>query len=123
MLMKNLATASFGVMLSLKAMATDKELYNADMTRIESNKNSLSEEQADYKICSDYRVDDFFAFDASAIGSASQQTAIFGSNIAPEKLQSLLDLPLNDTYVFSAALELAPDSVKPMSEATTTASI
>ena len=122
MLMKNLATASFGVMLSLKAMATDKELYNADMTRIESNKNSLSEEQADYKICSDYRVDDFFAFDASAIGSAAQQTAIFGSKIAPQKLQSLLDLPLNDTYVFSAALELVPESAT-ISEPTTTASI
>ncbi|WPN45194.1 MULTISPECIES: hypothetical protein [unclassified Pseudomonas] len=122
MLLKNLATASLGVLLSLKAMANDKEIYSTDMTRIESNESTLSEEEASYKICSDYRVSNFFAFDASAIGSAAQQTAIFGSKIAPQKLQSLLDLPLNDTYVFSAALELVPESAT-ISEPTTTASI
>ncbi|MFJ2689929.1 hypothetical protein [Pseudomonas sp. NPDC087336] len=109
MLLKNLASVSFGVLLSLKAWADDKALYNADLTHIESNENKLAEEQSSYKICTDYRVDDFFAFDAAALGSASQ-TAIFGSKIEPCKLQSLVDSTTSDTYVFTAALELMRES-------------
>jgi len=108
MQLKNFATVSFGVLLSLKAMAYDKEVYCADMTRVESNKKTLDDEHSRYKICTDYRVDDFFAFDAAAIGPASQPSAIFGSKIAPGKLQSLVDFPLSDAYVFSASLELMP---------------
>ncbi|TPG79562.1 hypothetical protein [Pseudomonas arsenicoxydans] len=108
MQLKNFATVSFGVLLSLKAMAYDKEVYRAEMTRVESNKKTLDDEHSRYKICTDYRVDDFFAFDAAAIGPASETSAIFGSKIAPCKLQSLVDSPLSDAYVFSASLELMP---------------
>jgi hypothetical protein len=48
MLLKNLASVSFGVLLSLKAWADDKEHYKADLTRIESNENKLIEEQSSY---------------------------------------------------------------------------
>nr|WP_180204681.1 hypothetical protein [Pseudomonas sp. SbOxS1]NYU04675.1 hypothetical protein [Pseudomonas sp. SbOxS1] len=109
MLLKNLASVSFGVLLSLKAWADDKALYSADLTHIESNENKLIDEQSSYKICTDYRVDDFFAFDAAALGPANQ-TAIFGSKIAPCKLQSLVELTTSDTYVFAAALELMRES-------------
>ena len=109
MLLKNLASVSFGVLLSLKALADDKELYNADLMRIESNKNKLSDDQSGYKICTDYRVDDFFAFDAAALGPVNQ-TAIFGSKIAPCKLQSLVELTMSDAYVFAASLEIMPES-------------
>lgn len=108
MQLKNFATVSFGVLLSLKAMAYDKEVYCADMTRVESNKKTLDDEHSRYKICTDYRVEDFYAFDAAAIGPASQTSAIFGSKIAPSKLQSLVDSPLSDAYAFSASLELMP---------------
>jgi hypothetical protein len=108
MQLKNIATVSFGVMLSLKAMAYDKEVYRTDMTRVESNKKTLDDEQSRYKICTDYRVEDFFAFDAAAIGPASETSTIFGSKIAPCKLQSLVDSPLSDAYAFSASLELMP---------------
>lgn len=111
MLLKNLATVSFGVLLSLKALADDKTLYSADLTRVESNKKKLNDEKSSYKVCTNYRVDDVYAFDAAALGPTSQKTAIFGSKIAPSKLQGLLDLPLNDTYVFTAALELMPESL------------
>ncbi|MDD2102481.1 hypothetical protein SOP85_12570 [Pseudomonas sp. YuFO20] len=106
MLLKNLATVSFGVLLSLKALADDKELYGADLTRIESNKNKLSDEKSDYRIVTAYRAEDFFAFDAAAIGPASQKTAIFGSNLAPDKLQGLVELSSSDAYVFTAALSM-----------------
>jgi hypothetical protein len=108
MQLKNFATVSFGVLLSLKAMAYDKQVYSAEMTRVESDKKTLDDEHARYKICTDYRVEDYFAFDAAAIGPASETSAIFGSKIAPCKLQSLVDTPLSDAYVFSAALELMP---------------
>lgn len=108
MQLKNFATVSFGVLLSLKAMAYDKEVYRADMTRAESNKKTPDDEQSRYKIGTDYRVEDFFAFDAAAIGPSSQTSAIFGSKIAPCKLQNLVDTPLSDAYVFSASLELMP---------------
>ena len=111
MQLKNLATVSFGVLLSVKAMAYEDEPPSADLTRIESNKKTLSDEKARYKICTNYRVNDLFAYDAAAIGPTSQKTAIFGSKIAPCKLQSLLDIPLNDAYVFSAALDLMPESL------------
>lgn len=106
MRLKNFATVSFGVLLSLKAMAGYKELYSVDLAQIESNKKKLDDESSIYRICTSYRINDYFAFDATAIGV--QQTAIFGSKIAPCKLQSLLELPLSNTYVFSAALELTP---------------
>lgn len=106
MRLKNFATVSFGVLLSLKAMAGYKELYSVDLASIESNKKKLDDESSSYRICTSYRINDYFAFDAAGIGA--QQTAIFGSKIAPCKLQSLLDLPLSDAYVFSAALELTP---------------
>lgn len=109
MLLKNLASVSFGVLLSLKAWADDKKHYKANLTRIESNENKLIEEQSSYKICTDYRVDDFFAFNASDLGP-SNQSAIFGSKIAPCKLQSLVELSTSDTYVFAAALELMRES-------------
>ncbi len=111
MQLKNLATVSFGVLLSVKAMAYEDEPHGADLRRIESNKKALSDEKARYKICTNYRVNDLFAYDAAAIGPTSQKTAIFGSKIAPCKLQSLLDIPLNDAYVFSAALDLMPESL------------
>ncbi|OOG11230.1 hypothetical protein [Pseudomonas sp. C9] len=114
MQLKNFATASFGVLLSLKAMAYDEEPCSADQTRIESNQKMLNDEKSRYKICTDYRADDFFAFDAAALGPTSEKTAIFGSKIAPGKLQSLLDLPISDAYVFSAALELIPESLTSM---------
>jgi len=108
MQLKNFATVSFGVLLSLKAMAYDKEVYSAEMTRVESNKKTLDDEHSRYKICTDYRVEDFFAFDAAAIGPGNETSSIFGSKIAPCKLQSLVDSPLSDAYVFSASLELMP---------------
>lgn len=116
MQLKNLATVSFGVLLSVKAMAYEDEPHSADPTRVESNKKTLSDEKARYKIRTNYRVNDLFAFDAAAIGPTSQKTAIFGSKIAPRKLQSLLDIPLSDAYVFSAALELVPESMTSKSE-------
>jgi len=116
MQLKNLATVSFGVLLSVKAMAYEDEPQSVELTRIESNKKTLSDEKTRYKICTNYRVNDLFAFDASAIGPSSQKTAIFGSKIAPCKLQSLLDIPLNDAYVFSATLEVAPESLTSQSE-------
>ncbi|GAB6402688.1 hypothetical protein [Pseudomonas sp. MHK4] len=106
MLLKNLATVSFGVLLSLKALADDKELYGADLTRIESNKNKLNDEKSDYRIVTAYRAEDFFAFDAAAISPASQKTAIFGSKLAPEKLQGLVEVSESDAYVFTAALSM-----------------
>jgi hypothetical protein len=108
MQLKNIATATFGVLLSVKAMAYDKEPCNVEQTRIASSKKTLSDEQKSYKICTDYRANDLAAFNAAALGS--QQSAIFGSRIAPSKLESLLDIPLNDAYVFSAELELTPES-------------
>ena len=108
MLLKKLATVSIGVLLSVKAMAGYKELYSVDLAQIESNKKKLSDEHFSYKICTNYRVNDYFAFDAAAIGH--QTTAIFGSKIEPCKLLSLLDIPLSDTYKFSAALTITPDS-------------
>jgi hypothetical protein len=116
MRLKNLATVSFGILLSLKALAEDKELYSADLTRIESNKKKLSDEKSAYRVFTDYRVDDFFVFDAAALGPASQKTAIFGSKIAPGKLQSLVELSVSEAYVFAAALEIAPKSVASMPE-------
>jgi len=116
MQLKNLATVSFGVLLSVKAMAYEDELHTADLTQVESNKKTLSNEKTRYKICTNYRVNDLFAFDAAAIGPSSQKTAIFGSKIAPCKLQSLLDIPLSDEYVFSATLEVAPESLTSQSE-------
>lgn len=107
MQLKNLVTASFGVLLSLKAMAYDKELYATDMTRAESNKKALGNDNYSYKVCTNYRIKDFFAFDAAALGSTTNNSVIFGSNIAAEELQSLLDLQVNDTYVFTAALDLS----------------
>ncbi|NUU36889.1 hypothetical protein [Pseudomonas sp. C2B4] len=109
MLLKKFATVSIGVLLSLKAMAGYKELYSVDLAQIESNKKKLSDEHYSYKICTNYRTNEYFAFDATAIGN--QKTAIFGSKIAPCKLQSLLDLPQSDAYLFSAMLELPPKSL------------
>jgi hypothetical protein len=116
MQLKNLATVSFGVLLSVKAMAYEDELHSAEPTRIESNKKTLGDEKSRYKICTNYHVNDLFAFDAAAIGPTSQKTAIFGSKIAPCKLQSLLDIPLSNAYVFSAALELTPESLTSISD-------
>jgi hypothetical protein len=107
MLLKKCATLSFGLLLSLKAMAGYKELYNVDLAQIESDKKKLSDAYSSYKTCTSYPVTEYFAFDAAAIGD--QKTAIFGSKIAPCKLQSLLDLPANDAYVFSASLTLTPE--------------
>jgi hypothetical protein len=107
MQLKNLVTASFGVLLSLKAMAYDKELYGTDMTQVESNKKALGNDNYSYKVCTDYRIKEFFAFDATALGSTTDNSAIFGSKMAAEELQSLLDLQVNDTYVFTAALDLS----------------
>lgn len=109
MLLKKLATVSIGVLLSVKAMAGYKELYSVDLAQIESNKKKLNDEKLSYRICTSYRTNDYFAFDAAALGN--QQTAIFGSKIAPGKLQSLMDLPLHDSYVFSTTLALKPESL------------
>ena len=106
MLLKNLATVSFGVLLSLKALADDKELYGANLTGNESKKNTPNNENSDYRIVTDYRAEVFFAFDAAAIGPANQNTAIFGSKLAPDKLQGLVELSSGDAYVFTAALSM-----------------
>ncbi|EJM15047.1 hypothetical protein PMI22_04367 [Pseudomonas sp. GM21] len=116
MQLKNLATVSFGVLLSVKAMAYEDEPQSVELTRIESNKKTLSDEKTRYKTCNNYRVNDLFAYDAAAIGPTRQKTAIFGSKIAPCKLQSLLDIAPTDAYVFSAALQLAPESLASASE-------
>ncbi|AZC34405.1 hypothetical protein C4K38_6490 [Pseudomonas chlororaphis subsp. piscium] len=110
MLLKNLAIASFGLVFSLKAMAKDKELYSADLTRIENSKKTLGNEKSGYRICTGYLANDYFAFDAAAISPTRQKTAIFGSQTAPCKLENL-NLPSSDRYVFSAALELMPKSL------------
>jgi hypothetical protein len=115
MQLKNLATASFGVLLSLKAMAYDKELYGVDMTRIESDKKIPGNEKFSYKIPTNYQINDYCAFDAAAIGKTSESSAIFGTHIAPCERQSLLDLPLNEEYVFTAALQL-PETVEHCAE-------
>lgn len=109
MLLKKISTLSFGVLLSLKAMAGYKELYSADLAQVEHIKKRSSDEQFNYKISTHYRIDDHFAFDAGAIGTPG--TAIFGSRIAPAKLQSLLDLPLNDTYRFTSTLAISSSSL------------
>ncbi|MGY4820273.1 hypothetical protein ACVNP3_30565 [Pseudomonas chlororaphis subsp. piscium] len=108
MLLKNLATAPFGLVFSLKDK--DKELYSADLTRIENRKKTQGNEKSSYKICTGYLANDYFAFDAAAIGPTRQKTAIFGSQTAPCKLENL-NLPSSDKYVFSAALELVPKSL------------
>lgn len=105
MQLKNLATASFGVLLSLKAMAYDKDLYGVDMTRIESDKKIPSDENFSYKTPTHYQIKDFFAFDATAIGQ-TRQSSIFGAQMTPSELQSLVEIPVNDGYVFTAALQL-----------------
>lgn len=117
MLLKNLATLSFGVVLALKALAKDKELYSADLTPIESDNETLSDEKPGYKICTAYPIDDYCAFDATAIAPTRQKTAIFGSKVAPCKLQNL-DLPSSDTYVFSAALALMSEPLASTPEKT-----
>ncbi|QTT85996.1 hypothetical protein [Pseudomonas chlororaphis] len=110
MLLKNLATASFGLVFSLKAMTKDKELYSADLTRIENSKKTLGNEKSGYRICTGYLANDYFVFDAAAIGPTHQKTAIFGSQTAPCKLKNL-NLPSSDRYFFSAVLELVPKSL------------
>ncbi|AZD05420.1 hypothetical protein [Pseudomonas chlororaphis] len=112
MLLKNLATVSLGVVLSLKAMIKDEEVYRPDLTTIENRKKTLADEQSNYRIRSDYPASDYFAFDAAAIDPTAQKTAIFGSKTASCKLQNL-NLPTSDTYVFSAALELTPEPSTP----------
>jgi hypothetical protein len=105
MQLKNLATASFGVLLSLKAMACDKDLYGVDMTRIESDRKIPGDENLSYKIPTHYEIKDFFAFDATAIGQ-TRQSSIFGAQMTPSELQSLVEIPENDGYVFNATLQL-----------------
>lgn len=116
MLLKKLASVSMGVLLSLKALADDKDLYSADLVRIESASKKLSDKPSSYKVCTEYRVDDFFTFDAAALGSTIQKTAIFGSKIAPCKLQGLVELSSGDAYAFAAALEIMPESSTSMPE-------
>ncbi|AUF99431.1 hypothetical protein CXQ81_02100 [Pseudomonas sp. 09C 129] len=112
MLLKNLVTVSLGVVLSLKAMIKDEEVYRPDLTTIENRKKTLADEQSNYRIRSDYPASDYFAFDAATIDPTAQKTAIFGSKTALCKLQNL-NLPTSDTYVFSAALELTPEPSTP----------
>ncbi|AZC54179.1 MULTISPECIES: hypothetical protein [Pseudomonas] len=108
MLLKNLATAPFGLVFSLKDK--DKELYSADLTRIENSKKTQGNEKSSYKICTGYLANDYFAFDVAAISPTRQKTVIFGSQTAPCKLENL-NLPSSEKYVFSAALELVPKSL------------
>ncbi|OLF52947.1 hypothetical protein [Pseudomonas chlororaphis] len=119
MLLKKLTTVSVGVLLFFKAMANDKESYSCDLACIKSDPDQPSSEDPGYKILTGYRADDYFVFDAAAIGPASQNSAIFGAHLEPGKLQSLLDPLLNDSYVFSAALERLPASLASVSEKNT----
>ncbi len=100
MLLKNFVTVSFGLLLSLKAMADDKGIYSAKLTSVETNKKAPTTVKTGYQVKNGYRIDDFYAFTAAAIDPMKPQSQIFSSKIDPRKVQHMDDSP------FSAELEL-----------------
>lgn len=106
MLLKNFVTVSFGLLLSLKAMADDKGVYSAKLTNVETNKKALSAVKANYQVKTGYRTDEFYSFTAAAIDPMKPQSQIFSSKIDPRNVQHMDDSPLNNKYAFSAELEL-----------------
>ena len=106
MLLKNFVTVSFGLLLSLKAMADDKGVYSAKLTSIETNKKAPSTVKTGYQVKTGYRIDDFHAFTAAAIDPMKPQSQIFSSKIDPRNVQHMDDSALDSKYAFSAELEL-----------------
>ncbi|EJM81702.1 hypothetical protein PMI34_05071 [Pseudomonas sp. GM74] len=106
MLLKNFVTVSFGLLLSLKAMADDKGVYSAKLTSVETNKKAPSTVKTGYQVKTGYRIDDFYSFTAAAIDPMKPQSQIFSSKIDPRNIQRLDDSPSDSKYAFSAELEL-----------------
>ena len=106
MLLKNFVTVSFGLLLSLKAMADDKGVYSTKLTSVETNKKVPSAVKTSYQVKTGYRIDDFYAFTAAAIDPMKPQSQIFSSEIDPRNVQHMDDSPLGSKYAFSAELEL-----------------
>ena len=106
MLLKNFVTVTFGLLLSLKAMADDKGFYSAKLTSVETNKKALSAVKNGYQVTTGYRMDDFHSFTAAAIDPMKPQSQIFSSKVDPRNVQHMDDSPLDTRYAFSAELEI-----------------
>ncbi|WP_085725287.1 hypothetical protein [Pseudomonas sp. R37(2017)] len=106
MLLKNFVTVSFGLLLSLKAMADDKGVYSAKLTSVETNKKAPSTVKTGYQVKTGYRIDDFYSFTAAAIDPMKPQSQIFNTTIDARNVQRMDDSASDSRYAFSAELEL-----------------
>ncbi|EJM64967.1 hypothetical protein [Pseudomonas sp. GM55] len=106
MLLKNFVTVSFGLLLSLKAMADDKGVYSAKLTCAETDKKAPSAVKTGYQVNTGYRIDDFHSFSAAAIDPMKPQSKIFSAKVDPRNVQHMDDSPSDSKYAFSAELEL-----------------
>src|SRR5689334_8582922 len=106
MLLKNFVTVSFGLLLSLKAMADDKGVYSAKLTCTETNKKALNAVKTGYQVKTGYRIDDFHSFSAAAIDPMKPQSRIFSAQVDPRNIQRLNDSAPDSKYAFSAELDL-----------------
>ena len=106
MLLKNFVTVSFGLLLSLKAMADDKGIYSAKLTSVETNKKAPGSVKNGYQVKTGYRIDDFHSFTIAAIDPMKPQSKIFSPMIDSRNVQQLDDTPSNSNYAFSAELEI-----------------
>ncbi|MFY0731810.1 hypothetical protein [Pseudomonas sp. NFX15] len=107
MRLKNFVTVSFGLLLSLKAMADDKDIYSQKMASIETNKKAVSDVKNSYQVNTGYRINDFYAFDATAINPTKAPSNIFTSNIDPHSVRHMRDAAFDEKYAFSAGLEIS----------------
>ena len=99
-LLKNFVTVSFGLLLSLKAMADDKGIYSAKLSCVETNKKAPNSVKAGYQVQTGYRIDDFHAFTVTAIDPMRPQSKIFSSKIDPRNVQQLNDSSSASKYAF-----------------------
>ncbi|MGX1086654.1 hypothetical protein [Pseudomonas sp. AP3_22 TE3818] len=106
MLLKNFVTVSFGLLLSLKAMADDKGIYSAKLTSVETNKKAPDSVKTGYQVKTGYRIDDFYSFTAAAIDPMKPQSKIFSPMVDPRNVQQLDASPSHSNYAFSAELEI-----------------
>ena len=106
MLLKNFVTVSFGLLLSLKAMADDKGIYSTKLTSVETNKKVPSTVKNGYQVKNGYRIDDFYSFTATAIDPMKPQSKIFSPMVDSRNVQQLDDSASHSNYAFSAELEI-----------------
>ncbi|WP_460156698.1 hypothetical protein [Pseudomonas sp. S2_H10] len=106
MLLKNFVTVSFGLLLSLKAMADEKGIYSAKLSSVETNKKAPGSVKNGYQVKTGYRIDDFHSFTIAAIDPMKPQSKIFSSKIDQRNVQQLNDSSPDSKYAFSAELEL-----------------